>query len=66
MVDVRDCALAHVLALENMEARGRFICVNKTIWMKEMVEILSQNGYSGRDLPWKVFYFESNRFFIAN
>uniref|UniRef100_K3WG88 FYVE-type domain-containing protein n=1 Tax=Globisporangium ultimum (strain ATCC 200006 / CBS 805.95 / DAOM BR144) TaxID=431595 RepID=K3WG88_GLOUD len=54
MVDVRDCALAHIAALENSEARGRYICVNKTVWMKEIVDILSHNGYSGRDLPWRV------------
>ncbi|TMW56372.1 hypothetical protein Poli38472_006382 [Pythium oligandrum] len=54
MVDVRDCALAHVAALENLEARGRYICVNRTVWMKEIVEILANNGFSGRDLPWRV------------
>ncbi|CEG44584.1 nad-dependent epimerase dehydratase [Plasmopara halstedii] len=54
MVDVRDCAAAHIAALENNDARGRYICVNRSVWMKEIVEILSKNGYSGRDLPWKV------------
>ena len=54
MVDVRDCARAHIAALENVEARGRYICVNRTVWMKEIVDILAGNGYSGRDLPWRV------------
>lgn len=54
MVDVRDCAVSHLAALENNDARGRYICVNRSVWMKEIVEILSNNGYSGRDLPWKV------------
>lgn len=54
MVDVRDCALAHIAALENSEARGRYICVNRSVWMKEIVDMLARNGYSGRDLPWKV------------
>ncbi|CAI5746689.1 unnamed protein product [Peronospora destructor] len=54
MIDVRDCAAAHVAALENNDARGRYICVNKSVWMKDIVDVLSRNGYSGRDLPWKV------------
>ncbi|CAH0475758.1 unnamed protein product [Peronospora belbahrii] len=54
MIDVRDCAAAHAAALENNDARGRYICVNRSVWMKEIVDILSSNGYSGRDLPWKV------------
>ncbi|KAF0731792.1 hypothetical protein Ae201684_011093 [Aphanomyces euteiches] len=54
MVDVRDCAVAHVLALEHTEARGRYICVNRSVWLKEIVQVLSKNGYSGRDLPLQV------------
>ncbi|KAG6971278.1 hypothetical protein JG688_00004499 [Phytophthora aleatoria] len=54
MIDVRDCAVAHITALENNDARGRYICVNRSVWMKDIVEMLSNNGYSGRDLPWKV------------
>ena len=54
MVDVRDCAQAHVAALQNFSARGRFICVNHTIWLQDIVEFLAQNGYRGRDLPWRV------------
>ncbi|POM74760.1 Dihydroflavonol-4-reductase [Phytophthora palmivora] len=54
MIDVRDCAVAHIAALENNDARGRYICVNRSVWMKDIVEMLSNNGYSGRDLPWNV------------
>ncbi|KAG7396931.1 hypothetical protein PHYBOEH_001536 [Phytophthora boehmeriae] len=54
MIDVRDCAMAHIAALENNDARGRYICVNRNVWMKDIVDILANNGYSGRDLPWKV------------
>ncbi|KAF0688237.1 Aste57867_20107 [Aphanomyces stellatus] len=54
VTDVRDCAVAHVLALEHTEARGRYICVNRTVWLKEIVQILAKNGYSGRDLPLQV------------
>jgi dihydroflavonol-4-reductase len=35
MVDVRDVALSHVLAMENENANGRYICCNKTLWMRE-------------------------------
>lgn len=54
MIDVRDCAKAHIAALQNFSARGRFICVNRTIWLQDIVEILSENGYRARDLPWRV------------
>ncbi|OQS04098.1 dihydroflavonol-4-reductase, partial [Thraustotheca clavata] len=53
-IDVRDCAMAHVLLLENPDATHRYICVNRTVWMKEIVQILSKNGYSGRNLPYQV------------
>ncbi|KAH9128847.1 hypothetical protein AeMF1_001033 [Aphanomyces euteiches] len=54
VTDVRDCAVAHVLALEHPAARGRYICVNRTVWLREVVEILRTNGYSGRALPFQV------------
>ncbi|KAF0688236.1 Aste57867_20106 [Aphanomyces stellatus] len=54
LTDVRDCALAHILALEHNDARGRYICVNRTVWLREVVETLSANGYSGRALPFQV------------
>ncbi|OQR84858.1 dihydroflavonol-4-reductase [Achlya hypogyna] len=54
VTDVRDCALAHVLAMEHPDARGRYICVNRTVWLRDIVETLRANGYSGRDLPLQV------------
>ncbi|RHY64891.1 hypothetical protein DYB34_001230 [Aphanomyces astaci] len=54
LTDVRDCALAHVLALEHPDARGRYICVNRTVWLREIVDMLRSNGYSGRALPFQV------------
>jgi hypothetical protein len=54
VTDVRDCAQAHVLAMEYPNASGRYVCVNRTVWLKELVQILYDNGYSGRDLPFQL------------
>lgn len=52
-VDVRDTALAHVLALENVAAKGRYICAAGTIGMREVVALLERNGWGeGHKLPW--------------
>jgi dihydroflavonol-4-reductase len=40
IVDVRDVALAHITAMETPTAKGRYICWNKTLPMKEAVEIM--------------------------
>lgn len=45
MVDVRDVSRAHLLALSSETAKGRFICVDNRISMKEVVELLAANGY---------------------
>ena len=37
MVDVRDVSEAHIRAMENTEAAGRFLCVEHTVEMKEVV-----------------------------
>jgi dihydroflavonol-4-reductase len=50
-VDVRDVALAHVLALETEKAQGRYICANVTVGMREVVEILQAAGYGHYKLP---------------
>jgi dihydroflavonol-4-reductase len=51
-VDVRDVALAHVLALETENASGRYICANTTMPMRELVELLDKHGWGeGRKLP---------------
>mgnify|MGYP000897094827 CR=1 FL=1 len=50
-VDVRDVALAHVLAIETAAASGRYLCAAETVSMREVVEILSGAGYGGYKLP---------------
>lgn len=51
MVDVRDVALAHVLAMETPSASGRYICANATIKMRALVSLLRERGYSDYKLP---------------
>ena len=50
-VDVRDVALAHVLAMEIPKARGRFVCANVVMTMRALVEVLTKLGYTDRKLP---------------
>ncbi|GLJ22311.1 hypothetical protein SUGI_0419750 [Cryptomeria japonica] len=42
IVDVRDCAKAHLLAYETPAAAGRFICTAHTITTKELFHILQK------------------------
>jgi dihydroflavonol-4-reductase len=51
-VDVRDAATAHVLAMENVRAKGRYLCAGETLSMREVVELLQEAGYrDGYKLP---------------
>ena len=50
-VDVRDVAHAHVLAMENEKAKGRYLCTNETLNLSEVVSILREAGYSNYKLP---------------
>jgi len=51
-VDVRDVALAHVLAMETPSAKGRYICAAETIAMRDVVALLAEKGWGeGRKLP---------------
>lgn len=51
-VDVRDVADAHVRALENPQARGRYITAGETIAMRDVVDLLVKNGWGkGHKLP---------------
>ena len=51
-VDVRDAATAHVLAMENDRATGRYICAGESLSMKEIVALLRDAGYGdGYKLP---------------
>ena len=50
-VDVRDVALAHVLAMETPQASGRYLCANATMTMRQIVELMRKSGYDGYRLP---------------
>ncbi|KAK1425316.1 hypothetical protein QVD17_20667 [Tagetes erecta] len=39
LVDVRDVAIAHILAFENPEANGRYCLVGKLVWSSEIMKI---------------------------
>jgi len=43
-VDVRDVAHAHVLAMENEKAKGRYLCTSETLGMSEVVDILRKGS----------------------
>ena len=52
LVDVRDVALAHVLAMETVAAKGRYICAADTMAMRDVVALLNNHGWGeGRKLP---------------
>lgn len=56
MVDVRDVALAHVLAMMTPKAKGRYLCAASTIHMREVVKLLRESGYGeGYKLPTRSF-----------
>ncbi len=42
VVDVRDVAQAHILALENPAAKGRYICWNRTLSLPEIVTLIRE------------------------
>lgn len=50
IVDVRDVARAHILAIEQEHAQGRYVCANDTMTMKEVVAILKEEA-PGKKLP---------------
>lgn len=51
LVDVRDVAKAHILALETPEANGRYLVANETMTMTQVVNYLRSLGYSQYKLP---------------
>jgi dihydroflavonol-4-reductase len=51
MVDVRDVALAHVLALETPAAKGRYLCSAESVTMRQLVETLTPLARPGDKLP---------------
>jgi len=53
-VDVRDVAKAHILAAEQEHTSGRYLCVNQTIHMRDIIRIYRENGFEkGYKLPSK-------------
>jgi len=54
-VDVRDTALAHILAMEKDSARGRYLCSAGLLHMRELVELLRLSGYADYPLPKRDF-----------
>lgn len=47
-VDVRDVATAHILAMENPAAKGRYLCSAGELTMRELVGIIGEGGYRGK------------------
>jgi len=50
-VDVRDVAAAHILAMENPSAKGRYLCANESLTMKDVIDYLNKGVYSHYKLP---------------
>ncbi len=57
MVDVRDVALAHILAAEAPAAEGRYLCAAENITMRQLVEILKPLAKPGDTLPTRAIDF---------
>ncbi len=51
VVDVRDVALAHVLAAENPHASGRYLCAAQSVSMRRLIEMLQPLAQPGEKLP---------------
>jgi dihydroflavonol-4-reductase len=50
-VDVRDVAAAHILAMENPAAKGRYLTAGEDVSMRQIVELLTKLGYDKYKLP---------------
>jgi len=50
-VDVRDVAKSHILAMENSSAKGRHLCINESLTLKQLVSMFENNGYQNYKLP---------------
>eukprot|EP00163_Fabomonas_tropica_P013230 TRINITY_DN24732_c0_g1_i1.p1 TRINITY_DN24732_c0_g1~~TRINITY_DN24732_c0_g1_i1.p1 ORF type:complete len:456 (-),score=125.61 TRINITY_DN24732_c0_g1_i1:214-1581(-) len=68
LVDVRDVALAHVVALQSPKAAGRYILHTDTLWTKDAVEIMKPK-YKKHRFPSSVkskFFVRRNETFANN
>jgi dihydroflavonol-4-reductase len=63
MVDVRDVALAHVLAAENSQASGRYLCAAEDVSMRRLIELLQPLALPGDKLPTRGIDFPIASFF---
>jgi dihydroflavonol-4-reductase len=57
MVDVRDVALAHILALETPRAEGRYLCAAQSVTMRRLIETLRPLAKPGDKLPTRAIDF---------
>jgi dihydroflavonol-4-reductase len=57
MVDVRDVALAHILAAESPSAEGRYLCAAENITMRQLIEMLTPMAKPGDKLPTRAIDF---------
>jgi dihydroflavonol-4-reductase len=57
MVDVRDVALAHILAIETRKAEGRYLCAAESVTMRQLVETLKPLARPGDKLPTRAIDF---------
>ena len=48
IVDVRDVAIAHILAMENPSAAGRYLCSAQTRSMRQNYDLLKEAGFGNR------------------
>eukprot|EP00002_Diphylleia_rotans_P032941 TRINITY_DN6964_c0_g1_i1.p1 TRINITY_DN6964_c0_g1~~TRINITY_DN6964_c0_g1_i1.p1 ORF type:complete len:352 (-),score=83.49 TRINITY_DN6964_c0_g1_i1:117-1172(-) len=53
VVDVRDVARAHIEAMNNPNAQGRYICIDRSLWMMDIANILREK-YPTYPLPTSV------------
>ena len=51
LVDVRDVAKSHILAMETTSASGRYLVSNEAMEMKDVVSFLKNNGFNKYRLP---------------
>jgi len=47
-VDVRDVALAHLLAMTTPKASGRYVCAAQTLHLRDVVALLDKHGLGAR------------------